>query len=195
MNGMKTARLFRLSLFGSLPALTVLLGSSAAHAEKLDPAKWSLDLKPAAAAPGSKVMARLAAKIEPGWHLYSPTTPAGGPTVTTIRIADNAAVARFRVFEPKPTRTFDPTFKLETETYEGEPVFLIEIETKNDAAVGPTDVAAEVRYQICTEKTCLPPVRRRAAATLAIDTTAKTAAIVIPADYTEARPGVTNATA
>ena len=83
MNGMKTARRFR----AFLVVLALFPVSGSARAEKLDPAKWSLELHPAAAAPGSKVVAGLAAKIEPGWHLYSLTTPAGGPIATTIRIA------------------------------------------------------------------------------------------------------------
>ncbi|HXI38832.1 MAG TPA: cytochrome c biogenesis protein CcdA [Bryobacteraceae bacterium] len=194
---MKTARFLRASPAARVPLviLAVFLVSGPVHAEKLDPAKWSLDLEPSATAPGSKVLARLAAKIEPGWHLYSLTTPAGGPTPTTIRIVDNAAVERFRVFEPKPKSAFDPTFKLETETYEGEPAFLIEIETKKDAAAGAAEVVAAVRYQMCTEKICLPPVTRRAAATLGVDASAKAEAIVIPAGYIEAKPGAPAASA
>ncbi len=167
----------------------LLLAAGAGFAEKLDPAKWSLELQPAAAVPGSKVLARLEAKIEPGWHLYSLTTPAGGPIPTTIRVADNAAIERFRVFEPKPKRALDPNFNLETETYEGEPAFLIEIETKKDAASGPAEMVAEVRYQMCNDRLCLPPVKRRAAATLTLDASAKTAAIAIPGGYTEVKPG------
>src|SRR5439155_20609356 len=170
-----------------LLVLALFLGRAPTRAEKLDPAKWSLDLQPAAAAPGSKVVARLAAKIEPGWHLYSLTTPAGGPIATTIRIADNAAVVRFRVFEPAPKRAFDPNFNLETETYEGEPAFLSEIETKKDAVAGATEVVAEVRYQMCNDRVCLPPVKRRAAATRPVDATAKSARVVIPAGDTEAK--------
>jgi thiol:disulfide interchange protein DsbD len=96
-------------------------------------------------------------------------------------------VERFRVFEPKPKSAFDPTFKLEIETFEGEPAFLIEIETKKDAAAGPAEVVAEVRYQMCNDRVCLPPVKRRAAATLAVDASAKAAAVVMPAGYTEAK--------
>jgi len=62
MNGMKIARRFRASLL----VFGLFLVSGSARAEKLDPAKWSLEMQPAAAAPGSKVVARLAAKIEPG---------------------------------------------------------------------------------------------------------------------------------
>jgi thiol:disulfide interchange protein len=168
--------------------LAVLLAPGSTFAEKLDPAKWSLELQPSAA-PSSTVTARLEAKIEPGWHLYSLTTPAGGPIPTTIRLADNAAIERFRVFEPQPKRARDPVFNLDVETYEGNPVFLIEIGTKKDAVAGPSEVAAEVRYQMCNDRLCLPPVKRRAAAALTIDAGAKTAAVQIPAGYTEFKPG------
>jgi len=171
--------------------LALLLTAASGAAEKLDPAKWSLELQPAAAAPGSKILARLQAKIESGWHLYSLTTPAGGPIRTTVRLADNTAVASFRVFEPPPKRAFDPNFNLDTETYEGAPVFLIEIENRKDAAPGASEIAAEVRYQICDPTRCLPPVKRRATATFTIDPNAKTAAVEIPAGYTEFKPGVT----
>jgi thiol:disulfide interchange protein len=170
--------------------LILLLAAACGFAEKLDPAKWSLELQPAAAAPGSKIVARFQAKIEPGWHLYSLTTPAGGPIPTTVRLADNPAVASFRVFEPPPKRAFDPIFNLDIETYEDAPVFLIEIETKKDAAPGASEIAAEVRYQMCDPRRCLPPVKRRAAATLSIDPNAKPAAFEIPAGYTEFKPGV-----
>jgi thiol:disulfide interchange protein DsbD len=168
--------------------LVGLLAAGSTLAEKLDPAKWSLEIQPATVAPGSTGMARLEAKIEPGWHLYSLTTPAGGPIPTTIRLADNAAIERFRVFEPKPKRALDPNFNLETETYEGNPVFLIEIGTKKDAGPEPSELTAEVRYQMCNDRLCLPPVKRRAAATLTIDAGAKAAAAQIPADYAEVGP-------
>ena len=96
--------------------LALLLTAASGGAEKLDPAKWSLELQSAAAAPGSKILARLRAKIESGWHLYSLTTPAGGPIRTTVHLADNTTVASFRVFEPPPKRAFDSNFNLDTET-------------------------------------------------------------------------------
>jgi len=169
--------------------LILLLAAASGFAEKLDPAKWSLALQPATAAPGSKILAKLQAKIEPGWHLYSLTTPAGGPIRTTVRVDNNATVASVRVFEPQPKRAFDPNFNLDTETYEGEPAFLIEIETKKDAAPGAAEIAAEVRYQMCDPTRCLPPVKRRAVASLAIDPNAKAAALEIPAGYIEFKPG------
>src|ERR1700719_1814973 len=101
----------------------LLLAAASGAAEKLDPAKWSLEFQPAMAAPGSKILARLQAKIEPGWHLYSLNPPAGGPIRTTVRLSDTTTVTSFHVLEPQPKRAFDPNFNLDTETYEDAPVF------------------------------------------------------------------------
>ena len=168
--------------------LGLLAAVSAGRAEKLDPAKWSLAIEPAVARPGAKVPARLRARIEPGWHLYSLTTPPG-PIATTIRVAENPAVEKFRVFEPPPKRAYDANFSGDTETYEGEPVFLLELELKKDAPTGPGEISAEIRYQMCNDRMCLPPVNRKASAPLSMDAAAAVARFEIPAGYSEARPG------
>jgi thiol:disulfide interchange protein DsbD len=176
-------------------SVLVLLAASSVFAQKYNPVTWSLRLDPPVARPGSKVLAHLDAKLEAGWHLYSLTTPAGGPHPTTIRLADNLAVERFRVLQPPPKRAFDQNFNLDTETYEGEAAFLIEVELRKDAAAGPAELTAEVRYQSCNDRLCLPPVKRSAAATLSIDPGAKESAFSIPANYTDAKPGATNGAA
>ena len=61
-----------------------LLGAVTLQAKE-DPVQWTLSAKTANAAPGQKAWLELQATIEPGWHLYSPTTPPGGPIITRIR--------------------------------------------------------------------------------------------------------------
>ena len=173
--------------------LTTLFVAVGGFSQKLDPAKWSLELDPAAIPPGGKVLARLKAVIEPGWHLYSLTTPAAKPT--TIRLTDNTLIERIRVLQPMPKRAFDPTFKLDSETFEGEAIFLIEAHTKKGAAPGPSQITAEVRYQTCNDRLCLPPRTRTASATLSIDGSAKPAELRIPPEYTEFNPGAARAAA
>ena len=146
--------------------------------------KWSLSLEPRAAAPGSKVLARLEGQIDPGWHLYSMTS--AGAIPTTIKVAANAAVEKIRVFPAPPKKAYDPNFQLDTETYEGSAVFLLELQLKPDAAAGASEVSAEVRYQTCNDKVCIPPRRRTASATLTVDPAAHGAAPPIPAGYVEA---------
>ncbi len=171
-----------------LAAILVLLLSSVALAQRLDPVRWSLTVEPAAAPPGARVLARLAAKIDPGWHLYSLSTPKG-PIPTTIRLQDNPAVAGYRLYQPQPTVQFDPNFKLDTETFEKEVVFIVDVELAKNLPPGPVDITAQVRYQACDAKQCLIPVRKSAPATLRIDPSVGGLASVMPAGYSLFEPG------
>jgi thiol:disulfide interchange protein DsbD len=162
-------------------------------AAPLDPVQWTLTFDSKGAPPGSKILGHMTAKIGPGWHLYSLTTPRP-PIATTAVLAENPAVAGYKVYQPKPVVKLDPTFKVNTETFGEEVVFLYEIELKKDAATGPAELTAQVRYQCCNDTTCLPPKRKSAAATINIDPAAKAETIVIPAGYTEFRPGSASAT-
>ncbi len=148
-----------------------------------DPVQWTLSLDSKSAPPGSHVLARLSATVGPGWHVYSLTTPPG-PIPTTARILDNPAVAGFKVYQPKPVRGPDPSFGV-TETFANDVTLLLDVELKKDAPPGPAELTAQVRYQCCNDKQCLPPKRKQAAATIAIDPSAPAAAISIPAGYTE----------
>ena len=148
-----------------------------------DPVQWSLAFDAKSVPPGGHVLGKLTAKAEPGWHLYSLTTPPGGPNPTKVKLADNAAVAGLKVYQPKPERKFDQGFQMDTETFAGDTTFLLDIDLKPDAAPGPLEITASARYQVCTNQKCLPPKTKTAAATLNVDPTAKAEAVTIPADY------------
>ncbi|MDP2998441.1 MAG: cytochrome c biogenesis protein CcdA [Bryobacterales bacterium] len=179
--------LTRLRTWPALALLALLLLAVAAAGQKLNPAQWSLGIEPARAAPGSEVLGRLEVRLDPGWHLYSLTTPRP-PIATTITLAGDAPSPALKIYAPAPIRKFDPNFGVQTETYEGYAVFLLRIHLKPDAPAGTLDIAAQVRYQLCDDKQCLPPVRRTAAATITVDPLAKVAAPAIPAGYTEVLP-------
>ncbi|HLJ13804.1 MAG TPA: cytochrome c biogenesis protein CcdA [Bryobacteraceae bacterium] len=173
-----------------LACLLLVLGT--AGAQKLDPVQWSLAAQGSAkVAPGSSVLLRLTAHIQPGWHIYSLTNPAGGAgNPTVIQLAEGPAVSGLvGVYQPKPQRKLDPNFNAETETFEGEPVFLLEVKLKPDAGAGPVKLVAQVRYYACQATLCLPPKRKEASATLTVAPGAPAAAISIPPGYTEFKPG------
>jgi thiol:disulfide interchange protein len=170
-----------------LALIGLLLLAGLVSAQRLDPVKWSLVLEPTAAPAGGKVLARLHAKMDPGWHVYSLSTRGAIPT--TIGLADHPAVDRVTVHVPSPKRAFDKNFNLETETYEGEATFLLAVEFKKDAPIGSSDLTAQVRYQACNEKQCLLPVKRAASATLTIDASAANAPVAVPAGYSEFKAG------
>ncbi len=157
-------------------------------AQKLNPVQWSLTLEHSSAPPGGQVAIHLTAAMDAGWHLYSLTTPRP-PIATTISLAENPAIARFKVFQPAPVRKLDPNFNTETETFDGKAVFLIVATLASDAAGGPVELAAGIRYQACDDKQCLPPRRHTVTAKLTVDPAAQPAQIVIPAGYSEPSSG------
>ncbi|MDP8988747.1 MAG: thioredoxin family protein [Acidobacteriota bacterium] len=169
--------------FGLLAAL------AAADAQKLDPIQWTLTSDVAKAPAGSSVPLHLKATFQEGWHLYSLTTPAGGPIPTTAELAENPAVKSAKVYQPPPNRQFDKNFNLDTETFEKQ-VDLPLTATLAPDAKGSVELIANVRYQACNDRQCLPPRKKSAAFTVMVDPAAAApAAFVVPAEYTEIKPG------
>jgi thiol:disulfide interchange protein len=114
-------------------------------------------------------LVRADGKIDPGWHLYSASSPAGIPT--SFQISGQPA----RVFQPAPKRAFDKNFDADTETFEGDVTFYLPV---SGTAAAPLDVKA--RYQTCNDTQCVPS---RWSGTVAVTDTA----FAIPADYKEAK--------
>src|SRR5260370_29471507 len=103
----------------------LLLAEASAAAQKLNPVKWQLEFVPDKVAPGGVARAKLTAALDEGWHLYSLTTPKGGPNPTTIAFAPSDAVEKVEVYQPKPARKFAENINLVTETYEKEDIFYL----------------------------------------------------------------------
>jgi thiol:disulfide interchange protein DsbD len=164
----------------------VLLVVATVQAQPKDPVKWSLAVDPVKAAPGSKVLARLTAIIEPGWHLYSPTTPPG-PIKTTIALAENPVISSSILYQPDPPKKFDPNFGNEQQVFDGQVVFLLETTLAADAAPGEAELTARVRYQACSDRECLRPRSKTATAKLNIGAGARMVNVTIPAGYVQVR--------
>lgn len=164
--------------------LLLLLTTLPAFSQRPDPLQWSLAADAEAAPPGSTVTLRLTGTLEPGWHLYSATTPPG-PIATTIELAENPAVKSFKLYQPQPVRKFDQFFNSETETFEKEVTYILAVELTEEAAAGPVALAAQVRYAVCDDRQCLPPRRKTAEAVVRIDPAAPAHTVVIPAGYFE----------
>ncbi len=120
--------------------------------------------------------------------MYSVTTPkpgpTGGPTQTTIQLADSPAMSSQQLYFPAPDRRYDPNFQIETETYEKSVKFYFKGKLSDQAAQGPLELTAQMRYQLCDDKQCLPPKKVTAAASLTVDPSAAKTAVQIPAGWT-----------
>jgi thiol:disulfide interchange protein DsbD len=149
--------------------LAVLLAAAAtAPAQRPHPAHWRLIPAAEAMPPGAEFTAALELKLDEPWHMYSMTTPKGGPIITTITLEDNPAVASWQIYYPAPQRKFDPNFGIEAETYDKEATFQLLIRLKPDAPAGRQELTARMRYQLCNDKECLPPRRVTASAAIEI---------------------------
>lgn len=161
----------------------LLIAALPSFAQTKHPVAWQLLAEPQPIAANGTLLLQLKATIDSGWHLYSPTTPPG-PIPTELKLDPNPAVASYKIHQPEPKKVFDPNFNNESQSFEHEVIFLIEARL---AATLPEklELSASTRYQVCSDTTCLRPVRRTAA--LALDTKAPAAganARSIPPGYT-----------
>ena len=122
------------------------LGPAARHVAWNPALETASRLRPPA---GSCV--RATGRIDAGWHLYSGSTAAGIPT--SFRAGPDTVVERVRLLQPKPVRAFDKNFGVDTETYEGEVVFLLELQLKKDAPAGPM---RSLRFRPATRPATIP---------------------------------------
>jgi len=172
---------------GKIPswlAVAVALWLPAVLHAKEDPVHWTLTPAGgnAVVAPGGVAYFELKATVDPGWHLYSPTTPPGGPIITKIQISPNPLIKSSQIFRPQPVRKLDPNFQIDTETYTGEAVFLAEVTAAGNAA-GQTNVEAAVRYQACSDVKCLPPVKKTVDAGLTFSPGTAATSFKVPGGY------------
>src|ERR1044071_4773385 len=70
--------------------------------------QWTARLEPADARAGESAQIVLTAKLDHGWHVYSLTTPDGGPLKTTISLKPGSALkAEDKPVQPAFTKKHD----------------------------------------------------------------------------------------
>jgi len=113
-------------------------------------------------APGGVVTIHLKARIDDGWHLYSITQGAGGPSRTKIGVAaDQPFTLADSVTGPKPVKRFDPNFGIDVEMYDHEATFVVPVRAAGTTSPGKYSVVVTARYQTCGATVCLPPHTQR----------------------------------
>ena len=140
-------------------ALLLVPGLLAASSLSLKPVRWSLvgENAPRTVIAGRTVPVTVQANIAKGWHIYSLTQPSGGPIPLRIAVEGAPDVTlRGLIKAPKPEKYFDKNFSMTTELYSGSPRFTIPIAVPGRAS-GVRRVQVTARYQVCSDKLCLPP--------------------------------------
>lgn len=99
----------------------------------------------------------LAATVPAPWHIYSQSTPTGGPLPTKISFSQNPLInISGAVAEQGKTKTIhDKNFGVDVIYLNGSVNFVQTVKLK---AYVKTSIHGTVEYMVCNDNKCLPPV-------------------------------------
>ena len=132
----------------------MVLQSSAALAQ--NEASFGVTVEPKAARVGEAVAVWIDVDLSDDWHIYSATTPPGGPYPTEIALSGEAFRQVGAVIQPKPIVEYDPNFEMNVEYYHPKVRFGVRAEV-GEGMPGERVLAGEVTYMLCNATQCLPP--------------------------------------
>ena len=95
------------------------------------------------------------AAIAPGWHIYAPDCPPGGPnpaTLTTEKAVGAKAVGGLKA-SGNARSLFDPVFGMQVKYFEGQAVFTQRYRINSPSYA----VKGYLEYSACDERSCMPP--------------------------------------
>jgi hypothetical protein len=137
-------------LFGLLFLLTVLQG---AYAQIKNPVKWSFTSKKLG---DNSYEIHLTATLEKGWHIYSQTTPDGGPVPVTINFSKNPLLVMEAAAKEigKMEQHNEPLFGVMVNQYSDKVDFVQVVKLKTKVK---TVAAGKLEFMVCNDRECLPP--------------------------------------
>jgi hypothetical protein len=137
-------------LFGLLFLLFVLQG---AFAQIKSPVKWSFTSKKLS---DNSYEIHLTATIEKGWHIYSQTTPDGGPVPTAINFSKNPLLIMEAAAKEigKMEQHNEPLFGVLVKQYSDKVDFVQVVKLKSKVK---TVAAGKLEFMVCNNRECLPP--------------------------------------
>jgi len=143
---------YRLSSF----IVVIFFVSVQAFAQIQKPVTWTFNAKKLSA---TSYELHLTATLKEGWHIYSQSTPEGGPVATNITFDKNPLV----IIKGKPTETgkmetkHEPLFGVDVKQFANKVDFVQVIQLK--AAV-KTNVSGIIESMACNDSQCLPPAKQ-----------------------------------
>jgi hypothetical protein len=137
----------------SLLLTTFIFITATVMAQIKDPVQWNITATKKA---GKTYELRFTATVENPWHIYSQTTPKGGPVPTKISYKTNPLVtlngSAKEVGDLK--QVHDQYFNVDVRYFNTKVDFVQTVTLKADAK---TSVSGTVEYMVCNDQECLPP--------------------------------------
>jgi Disulphide bond corrector protein DsbC len=138
-------------------AIALMIMPTLAFSQVKNPVKWTYSSKKIAT---GKYEVRMTANIEKGWHLYSQTTPEGGPVPTSFTFTKNPLVTMGGPVKEvgKLETHFEKLFDVNVKQFSEKVDFVQVVTVKGNVK---TNVSGKVEYMLCDDKQCLPPATQQ----------------------------------
>jgi len=137
--------------------LAVVWSAIGALAAALPQTEWTTTADRTDVRRGEVVTVRVHVKIQPEWHLYSMTTPVGGPKPTVFTTEPSTAlVPAGPALQPKPAVVYDKNLEVDTEVYDGDAEFALPFTVADAAPAGVLPIKGAVNFQVCDATRCFP---------------------------------------
>jgi hypothetical protein len=132
--------------------LVSFLIGSASFAQS-DVVQWTFESKKLG---DKKYEVKLVAVVKNPWHIYSTTTPDGGPLPTRISFTKNPlTVLDGKIKEVGRLEShFEEVFDIDTKYFNNKVEFVQVVNVKGNAK---TNLAGTVEFMACNDRECLPP--------------------------------------
>jgi len=136
--------------------ILIVLLPIVSHAQVQNPVKWEYNVKSA----GNGVYTlHFTATINKGWHIYSQTTPEGGPVPTAFVFVKNPLVSMVGVVKEVGVmeKHNEPLFGVEVKQYADKVDFVQTVKVKPGIK---TNLSGSIEFMLCNNKECLPPAKQ-----------------------------------
>jgi len=137
--------------------LFTLLIPALMDAQVKQPVKWVFSSKKIDAV---TYELHLEASLDGGWHIYSNTTPIGGPLPAKIKLAPNPLVSAEGPVKElgKLEQKHEEVFDVDVRQYSGKVTFVQVVKLKGKVK---TTVNGTIAFMTCNDKECLPPASQK----------------------------------
>ena len=121
------------------------------------PAKWDFTAKKINA---TTYEIHLTANLEGGWHIYSQTTPDGGPVATKIKFTANPLITIEGAAKEvgKLEKKHEAIFDVDVKQFSNKVDFVQLVKLKGKVK---TNITGSVDYMTCNDRECLPPTNQK----------------------------------
>lgn len=134
-------------------AVLLLMFATQGFSQVKNPVKWAYASKKI---DESTFEISLTATIDPAWHIYSQTTPDGGPSATVISFTKNPMIQLAGPVKEvgKLEQKHEELFGVDVKQFSNKVVFVQTVKLK---AKAKTVVAGTIEFMTCNNRECLPP--------------------------------------